>query len=61
VLISAGRVDPIVTPSQSERLALLLQSAGAAVQLEWQPGGHNLNGAEVDYAAGWLRAQGLTA
>lgn len=59
VYIGAGQRDPIVTPQQSERLALLLQSAGAEVALHWQPGGHMLQPGEVQQASAWLRAHGL--
>jgi predicted esterase len=55
VLITAGRLDPMIPAQQSERLALMLQSAGADVALEWQPGGHALTQPEVQIAAEWLR------
>ena len=54
VFASAGRTDPIVPPSNAERLAALLREAGADVTLAWQPGGHNLTGPEVEAAARWL-------
>jgi phospholipase/carboxylesterase len=54
VFVSAGRTDPIVPPSNSERLAALLREAGADVTLAWQPGGHNLTSPEVEAAGRWL-------
>jgi predicted esterase len=55
VFIGAGQFDPLIPPQQTERLALLLQQAGAEVALHWQPGGHALNQAEVHAATAWLR------
>lgn len=54
IFIAAGTHDPIVPPAQSEQLALLLQSAGATVELRWQPGGHNLTPDELQAARVWL-------
>jgi predicted esterase len=55
VLITAGQRDPITPPQQAEQLALLLESAGAQVTLEWQPGGHELALPEVQAATAWLQ------
>jgi predicted esterase len=57
VLISSGRMDPIVPPESVERLAELLKSAGADVTLKWQLTGHNLTPGEVRDAADWLALQ----
>ena len=54
VLISAGREDPIVSPSESERLGALLERAGAAVETLWQQGGHALTKADLAAASAWL-------
>jgi phospholipase/carboxylesterase len=54
VLISNGRVDPIVSPQETERLAALLRRAGADVELHWQPSGHQLTQADVTLARDWL-------
>ena len=54
VLISAGREDPIVSPSESERLGALLERAGAAVEMRWQEGGHALTSADLKAASAWL-------
>lgn len=55
VFMGAGQFDALIAPPQTERLALLLQQAGAEVSLHWEPGGHALNQAEVQAAAAWLR------
>lgn len=55
VAILAGRADPLIDPGQSEQLAELLRRAGAAVTLEWVPGGHGLTRADLTSGALWLR------
>ena len=49
---------PVAKPEtvsvSTERLAQMLQQAGAAVEMHWQPGGHALNQAEVRAAMDWL-------
>lgn len=54
VFIGAGRSDPIVSPQETERLVLLLESAGAKVTLHWEHGGHSVSRGEVDAARKWL-------
>ena len=54
VFLTAGRFDTMIPPAQSERLARLLESAGAKVTLAWQPGGHSLGPAETEAARTWL-------
>lgn len=54
VLISAGRVDPIVPADSVDKLARLLEARGAEVTLKWQLGGHNLVSNELKEAADWL-------
>ncbi len=39
----------------SKRLAGLLETAGAEVNLFWQPGGHGLERSEIQAAAAWLQ------
>ncbi|HEX6819229.1 MAG TPA: alpha/beta hydrolase [Ktedonobacterales bacterium] len=58
VLLTTGQSDMIVPASESERLAKLLERAGAEVTLDRQPGGHALTRAEIEMGAGWLRAHG---
>jgi predicted esterase len=54
VFLTAGKLDTMIPPAESERLARLLESAGANVTLAWQPGGHNLSRAETEAAKSWL-------
>ena len=54
VLLSNGRTDPLVSQGETERLAALLQRAGAQVTLEWQPAGHELTSRDMDVARKWL-------
>ena len=57
VFIGAGRQDPMVSVSETERLAALLRQAHAEVTIEWQPGGHTLTREEASAAAVWLKTQ----
>ncbi|HVF09975.1 MAG TPA: alpha/beta hydrolase [Abditibacteriaceae bacterium] len=54
VFIAGGRFDAIVPASNTERLAALLQEAGADVALHWQAAGHGLENAEIADARQWL-------
>lgn len=54
VFIGAGRADPLVPTEQTERLAQLLEQAGAMVQQFWHDGGHNISVEEVRAAKQWL-------
>jgi phospholipase/carboxylesterase len=54
VFISAGRRDPICPPEQAERLAELLSDAGAAVELVWHGGGHQLDREQAERGRVWL-------
>jgi len=54
VFISAGRLDPIAQVPIAQRLAQLLESAGAEVTLQLQPGGHELTPPDVTDAREWL-------
>ena len=54
VLISAGRVDPIVPVASVEKLIGLLEERGAGVTVKWQLGGHNLVPSEIKDASEWL-------
>jgi predicted esterase len=56
VFIGAGRRDPYAPVAQVERLAALLESAGAEVTVHWEPGGHALTRSEIDAAHRWLTA-----
>jgi predicted esterase len=59
VLLSEGETDPIIPPAMGDRLAALLRDAGADVELVWQRGGHQLTGADVTAAQGWLAAHAV--
>jgi phospholipase/carboxylesterase len=54
VLISNGKMDPLVSAEETERLAALLRSAGADVTLSWQNSGHDLTERDVISAREWL-------
>ena len=54
VLLSQGRTDPLIPAASAERLAELLRTGGAEVELAWQPGGHALSQGDVSAARGWL-------
>lgn len=54
VFIGAGRTDPLVPTEQVERLAELLRTAGAAVELRWDPAGHTITQAEFAAARDWV-------
>ena len=61
VLISNGRVDPLVSAEETEHLAALLRSAGAGVTVAWQAAGHELTGSDITTAREWLAKQPLPA
>jgi len=56
VFISAGRMDPIVAPENTQKLADLLEQCGANVTVRWTDGGHSLTEDDVVAASRWLRA-----
>ena len=58
VLIRNGRRDPTIPPPNGERLASILRSAGANVELEWNDGGHELTAADVARAREWISSLG---
>ena len=57
VLISAGRMDPIVPTASVEQLAELFRSTNADVTLKWQLAAHGLVPSEVREAAEWFALQ----
>lgn len=59
VLISNGRMDPLVSAEETERLAALFRSAGADVTVAWQNSGHELTEADVITAREWLARREL--
>lgn len=52
--VLAGTRDSIVPREQTERLASLLEGAGADVSLHWADSGHGIGGGEVVAARDWL-------
>ena len=58
IFIAGGQRDPIVPPGQTQRLATLLESAGADVELFRHTGGHELGQAELVASARWLSRLG---
>jgi predicted esterase len=56
VLLSNGRMDPLVSPAETERLAALLRQAGAEVTVAWQNAGHALTEGDIVQAREWLTA-----
>lgn len=58
VLLSQGRMDPLIPPAGAERLAELLRQGGAEVEVAWQAGGHALAQGDVTAARQWLAARG---
>jgi phospholipase/carboxylesterase len=58
VFLSAGRLDTMIPASNTEKLAKLLRSAGAEVELQWEDAGHQLTRGAVEAAKAWLERQG---
>ena len=54
VLVSNGRMDPLVPAGETNRLKELLERFGADVTLEWQNAGHNLVEDDLVTAQTWL-------
>jgi phospholipase/carboxylesterase len=54
VLIISGAADPIVPADNAERLARLLEAAGAEVRHEIVPSGHNLSQSDVTLTKAWI-------
>jgi phospholipase/carboxylesterase len=55
VLIVSGQSDPIIPPSNSQRLAAMLASAGAYVRHRTLPVGHQLSQTDLTVAKQWLQ------
>jgi phospholipase/carboxylesterase len=58
VLMSQGRMDPIIPAANGERLAVLLKQGGADVELVWQPASHQLTAGDVKVSQDWLGRRG---
>lgn len=55
VFLTGGMRDAMIPRAQTEELAQILRDAGADVELELAPGGHELTPAEVEKAYLWMR------
>jgi phospholipase/carboxylesterase len=55
VWIGAGDQDPIIPPSEAQRLAELLRQASAEVTIRFFHAGHGLTSSELETAGLWLR------
>ena len=53
VFMSNGRTDSLIPAAEADRLAVLLRQAGAIVDVEWQPGGHQLTRQDLAQAQKW--------
>jgi len=54
VFLAAGRMDRMIPPDNTQRLADILDEAGADVDLRWHDTGHPLTYEEVGEAKEWL-------
>ena len=54
VFLAAGRMDRMIPPESTQRLADILVEAGADVDLRWRDTGHPLTYKEVAEAKEWL-------
>jgi predicted esterase len=59
VLISSGNQDSIVPVENAERLAAMLRTAGADVQLRFEPSGHALVLGDIEAAKAWLTTEAI--
>jgi phospholipase/carboxylesterase len=56
IFMASGRDDPFIRAEDSERLAKMLEAAGARVTTRWTDGGHALTPGDVAAAREWLAA-----
>jgi phospholipase/carboxylesterase len=56
VWLGAGNHDPIIPPSEPQRLVKLLATAGANVTVRFLNAGHALTPADISLARDWLRS-----
>ena len=54
ILLLSGTADGIVPPENTQQLHDILQSAGADVQLHWEPAGHGLTKGDLITAQAWF-------
>jgi phospholipase/carboxylesterase len=60
VLLSQGRMDPLIPAAGAERLATILRESGATVELAWQQSSHALVPGDVSVARQWLSSRART-
>jgi phospholipase/carboxylesterase len=58
VLMLTGAMDPIIPEANAMQLAAQFEAAGARVEHEVLPAGHNLTQTDIRLARDWLAAQG---
>ncbi len=54
VFMAAGRMDQMISPDNTQRLAEILTESGAKVDLRWRDTGHGLTYEEIQEAKEWL-------
>jgi phospholipase/carboxylesterase len=59
ILIVSGQHDPIIPASNAARLAALLTDAGASIQHQMLPIGHQLSQADLTIGREWMSAVGF--
>ena len=59
VFLAAGRRDTMIAPDNTERLAAILQEAGADLDLRWKNVGHPLTYEELEEAREWVVNTGV--
>lgn len=55
VFIGAGKNDPMCPAKESEDLRILLEKAGASVDIHWENKGHQLTPSEIKAATKWYK------
>jgi phospholipase/carboxylesterase len=58
ILMLTGAMDPIIPEANAAQLAARFEAAGAKVEHEVLPAGHNLTQTDIRLAKEWLAAQG---
>jgi predicted esterase len=54
IFLGAGRLDPLVSATETEQLTDLFRRSGANVELSWQNDGHTVTLEEAKAAKAWL-------
>jgi phospholipase/carboxylesterase len=54
ILMICGEQDPIVPRMNAQALATMYETSGAALDLHWHPGGHNISATELNLASAWI-------